>query len=140
MDALAGGAEARAQPPLESRLAVLLGELDVPLAARVACGERLERSADRGEILRRQQLLEVQHLGMGDRGAHIVGHQPLIERVILAGGVLEHALIERCALVPQARHGLLCCSAGLSALISATISVPVPSLVNTSARIPSGER
>ena len=63
-----------------------------------------------------------------------------ISRMVLARGIFEHALIERRSLVPQTRHGAPCCSAGLSALMSATMSVPVPSLVNTSARIPSGER
>ena len=136
----AGRADARREVPLERGVTVLVRELDVPGAARVLGGERAQGRADRGEIVRRQQPLRVQHRGVRDRGAHVVRHQPLIERVVFAGAVAQHPLIERRALVPQAAHGVLCCSAGDSAFTSATISVPVPSLVNTSPRMPSGER
>ena len=88
-----------------------------------------------------QQPLLPEHLGMGDRGLNVVAHQAVVEQVILAGGIGEHALIERCSLVPQASHdraalggaAVLCCSAGLKAFKSATTKVPVPSLVKISA-------
>ena len=126
------------EPPLERGVAILVGELDVPVPAGVLVGERAEAGADGLEVARAEQALRMQHLGMRDRGAHVVRHEALIERVVLARGELEHARIERRALVPQPRHGALCASAGDRALTSATISVPVPSLVNTSPRMPSG--
>jgi hypothetical protein len=53
VDARPGSAAARGQVPLERGLTVLVGELDVPLAARVLGGERAERLAQRGEVARR---------------------------------------------------------------------------------------
>src|SRR5438477_2117354 len=139
VNARAGVADAPGQAPLECRLAVLVGGLDAPGTARVLLRQRGEARADGDEILVREQTLGVQHRGVRDRGAHVVRHQAFIERAVLARGVMQHPLIERRALVPQPRHGVLCCSAGVSAFTSATISVPVPSLVNTSPRIPSGD-
>jgi len=140
VNALAECAEPCPQQTLECGLTVFIRKLDVPRAACMLGGESLEGATQRGQVLGRQQPLRVQHLGVGDRGAYVVRHQPLIECMVLARGIFEHALIERRSLVPQTRHGAPCCSAGLRALMSATMSVPVPSLVNTSARIPSGER
>jgi hypothetical protein len=72
-----------------------------------------------------------------DRGLDVVAHQPLIEHIVVAGGVGEHARVERSALVPEPRHGsvaaALSCSAGAQGRESATTSVPVPSLVKISA-------
>jgi hypothetical protein len=78
----------------------------------------------------------MQHLGVRNGTPHVVGDQPVVECVVLARRVLEDLRVERCALVPQACHGPACglCSAGVSAPMSSTISVPVPSLVKTSAR------
>ncbi len=140
MDAAPGRAQACGQVALERGVHVLVGELDVPATAGVLGGQLVERRAHAGELVRAEQALRVQHLGVRQRGAHIVGHETLIEREVLARAVAEHLRIERHALVPQPRHGGLCCSAGLSALMSATIMVPVPSLVNTSPRMPSGAR
>src|ERR1700733_2133742 len=130
MDTGTGRADTLSQAPLERTLAVLLGELDVPEPALMLIGERAEPGADLLEVLAGEELLCLQHLGMGNRGAHVIAHQALIER-----RVAQYALIERCALVPKSAHVPLCCSAGVSALMSCTISVPVPSLVNTSARM-----
>ena len=63
-------------------------------------GERRERLVYGGEIVRGKQLLRVQHLGMRDRGTHVVRHEPLIECMVLACGVLEHPRIEWRTLVP----------------------------------------
>ena len=133
VDAAAGLADALGEAPLERRVTVLVGELDVPGAARMLLGERAERRRQLREVGVREQPLRVEHLRVRERGAHVVGHEALIEGEVLAGRVAQHALIERCALVPQATHEAPCCSAGVRALTSATISVPVPSLVNTSA-------
>ena len=95
----------------------------------------------------------MQRLRVRDRGLNVVGDEPVVERVVLARGELEHALIERRPLVPQARHASASgneiaililrsyaapCSAAESALVSATTSVPVPSLVKISASSASG--
>ena len=131
----------RGQPALERGLAVLVLQCDPPLALGVGGGERLEPLLDGLAVGVGEQPLRVQHLRVRDRGAGVVGDQTLVERVVLARREREHALIERRALVPEAAHGCAlpaASSAGASLRMSATTSVPVPSLVNTSARIASG--
>ena len=123
---------------LERGLPVLEIERHGPLAARVGRGDLAQAVADRGEVGVVHQAGVVQHLGVRDRGLHVVGHQPVVERVVLAGGVAQHPLVERRALVPESRHCVAPCSAALSALVSATTSVPVPSLVKISASSASG--
>src|SRR5688572_5639827 len=92
-------------------------------------------ATNRVEISSRQQALRTEHLRMRNRSACVVLDQTIVERVILAGGVPKYPFVERRAFVPKTTHA--CCSAGLSALIFSTTRVPVPSLVNTSARMPS---
>ena len=92
-----------------------------------------ERAAYRLMVRRRQQPPLREHVGMRRRGRDVVGHQTIVEQVVLARGVGEHALVERSTLVPEARHEAAVCSAGESAFKSATTKVPVPSFVNTSA-------
>ena len=141
MHPAACGADARRQPTLERRLAVLIGELDTPRALGVRCGERFQPVLDGFEVSSAEESLRVQHLRVRDAGARVVGDQTVVERVVLACGPGEHPLVERCALVPEAAHGWAlpaASSAGASLPMSATTSVPVPSLVNTSARIASG--
>ncbi len=140
VDARAGRADARGEMSLERRLPVLVVELDPPQSAGVLVGECAEPGADRLEVGGADQALRAQHLRVRDRGGDIVAHQPLVQRVVLAGGVFQDARIERRPRVPQPPHAGACCSAGVSALTSATINVPVPSLVNTSPRIPSADR
>src|SRR5690348_6293015 len=138
MHAPAGRADARGQALLERGLAVFVGELDGPDAGGVFLAEPREPVADQHEIGGVEQLRRVQHLGVRDRGTHVVFHEPLVERVVVARGVPQHPLVEIDSLVPEPAHYLpLCCSAGVSALTSATISVPAPSFVKTSARMPS---
>ena len=48
----------------------------------------------------------MQHLGMGDGGTHVIGHQPFVETIVLAGGELQHTGIEWCALVPETCHAV----------------------------------
>src|SRR6267154_2278251 len=62
VNAGAGGTDALGQPPLECRLAVLIGELDAPLPARVLLRQSAEAGANRREVLVRQQALRLQHL------------------------------------------------------------------------------
>ena len=133
VQASAGGADALRQPILDGGLAILLFERDAPLAARMLLADGCERVANGAMIRRRQKALLRQHVGMRDRGLDVVAHQPVVEEMVLARRVGEHALIERGALVPEARHDCAACSAGLRAFKSATTSVPVPSLVKISA-------
>src|SRR5262245_13271486 len=104
------------------------------------CGSNVvQGSADQIEICSRQQSSALQHFCVCDRGEDVVLHEALIQRMIFARGVREHPLIEWRSLVPEACHlAPPCCSAALSAFTSATMSVPVPSLVNTSASTLSG--
>src|SRR5262245_62842025 len=97
-------------------------------------GEFGQSVADRDQIIRGEQALGMQHLGMRDRGSDVVRHEPIVQRVILAGGVTQNALVERRPFVPQSAHPA-CCSAALRTLMFSTTSVPVPSFVNTSARM-----
>ncbi len=138
-----GGADARRQTLFQRRLPVLVRELDTPLAALVLGGNVVQPFANGFDVRVRQELLSVEHFGVRHRGPRVVAHQPLIEAKVLTRRVLEYTVIERRTFVPQASHDLqpavtLCCSAGVRALTSATIRVPVPSFVNTSPRIPSG--
>src|SRR5688572_19026818 len=144
MHAPARRSDALREALLECRLAVLVGELDVPLAARVLLRQRGQTFPNGGEIRVGKQLLGVQHLGVRDGRARVVFHEAFVEREVLARRVREYAFVERRALVPESTHSSqlylpICCSAALRALTSATINVPAPSFVNTSARMPSGD-
>ena len=125
----------------ERCLTIFIRKLDTPITLGVRGDERLEAALDGVAVFGREQPLCVQHLSMGDRGACVIGNKALIESVIFSRRVLQHALIERCALVPESCHARAECaaasSAGASLPISATTSVPVPSLVKTSAKIAS---
>ena len=101
------GADALGQPALERRLAILIGQLDPPHAALVLLGQRREAVAYQRKVCGRQQPLRVQHLGMRDRGAHVVAHQAFIERDSLhrrctrstrasSGAPLSHRRVMRC--------------------------------------------
>src|SRR5689334_1025249 len=141
MHAPAGRANALGEPLLERGLPVFVGQLDLPRARRVLMADGGETVADRFQVRVGQQLLGIEHLRVRDRRAHVVLHEPFVQRVVVTGRIGQHALIELDALVPEPRHQTppICFSAAESAFTSATISVPAPSLVNTSARMPSGD-
>jgi hypothetical protein len=84
--------------------AVFLFQRHTPIAAVVRRADLTQAVANQLEILGRQQLAMMEHLGVSNGGAHVVGHEAVVERVIFARRVLEHTLIERLALVPQARQ------------------------------------
>ena len=138
-----GFADALGQAVFERCLAVLVLERDAPFAARVLVADRLSPRECASRSVRGQQLRAVQHLRVRDRGAHVIEHQALVERMVLAGRVLQHALIERRALVPQPAHAVRALSAvllgGSQRLDVLDDQRPVPSLVNTSASMLSGE-
>src|SRR4051812_23273465 len=132
--ASAGSADPLGQAFFQRSLTILVFQADVPLAPGMLLAERSQPGSNLTQVLRRQQLLTVEHLHVGKGGSNVVADEPLIERIVLASRVPQHTAVERSTLVPQTAHQELadCCSAGLSALTSATINVPVPSFVNTS--------
>src|SRR5579863_6295928 len=146
MNAGTGFSHALRQVPLERRLAILIRELDMPESSCMLLRERSQTADDTVPIAAPQQTLGMQHLDMGDGAFNIVGDEPLIERMVFFCCVAQYTLIEPRAFVPQSAHhaprepaAAVCCSACVRAFTSATISVPVPSLVNTSPRMPSGD-
>jgi hypothetical protein len=102
--ALAGVADARDQQILERRLSILVLEPHVPFAARMLGCDLAQTALDRRKIFGAQQPLCMQHLGVRDRCAHVIGDQSVVERVIFAGRVTQHTLVETRALVPQPAH------------------------------------
>jgi hypothetical protein len=72
MHAPAGRADTRRQPPLERRLAVFVGELDLPVAGGMFRADRVEPFANGLQVRIRQQLLRVEHFRVRDRCAHVV--------------------------------------------------------------------
>ena len=139
MQTAAGRAQLLREPGLERGLAILELERDPPLAARMRRTDLAQRVAYCSAVRGGQNSAGVQRLGVRDRGFDVIGHEPIVERVVLARRELEHPTVERRALVPEPRHAApVPCSAGESALVSATTSVPVPSLVKISASSASG--
>ena len=104
VDPPAGLADARREPALERRVHILVGELDPPEALLVLGGERREPGFDRREVGCRQEPLVAQHRGVRDRRPDVVNDQAIVEQRVLAGGVGEHLLVERLALVPETAH------------------------------------
>jgi hypothetical protein len=104
MQARAGLAHLASEQGLECGLSVLELERHGPVAARMPGSDFLEPSGDGGEIRVVQETGVVQHPGVRDGGAHVVGDETVVEGVVLAGRVVEHPLIERCALVPESSH------------------------------------
>ncbi len=104
MHAPAGCADARRETLFESCLAVLVRQLDVPFAALVLGRDCREPRANRIQIRLREQFLCVEHLRMRYRCPHVVTDQALIQRVVLAGRVLKHTVVQRRTLVPEASH------------------------------------
>ena len=70
----------------------------------MAGGERLQSLADCGQVFRGEQAGALEHLGVGDGGSDVVGDEPGIKDVILAGGEAEDPFVERIPLVPEAGH------------------------------------
>ena len=135
----AGRAQLLREPGLERGLAILELEGDPPLAARMRRTDLAQRVAYCSAVRGGQNSAGVQRLGVRDRGFDVIGHEPIVERMVFARGELEHPAVERRALVPEPRHAPpVPCSAGDSAFVSATTSVPVPSLVKISASSASG--
>ncbi len=139
MQAAAGLADVRRQARLERRVHVFVVERDLPLAGIEGGLEFVEPVADRVTVGGVDQARFREHLDMCDRTSYVVGNEPRIEPVILARRIPQYALVERQTLVPQACHvAPPPCSAGVSAAMSLTTSVPVPSLVKTSSSRLSG--
>jgi len=99
-----GVADLAREQRLERGLAVLEIERHRPFATGVGLPDLAESRPHRLEIGAAQQAAVVQHLGVGDGGLHVVGDQAVVEGVVLAGRVAQHALVERRTLVPESRH------------------------------------
>ena len=139
MKTAAGRAQLLREPGLERGLAIFQLERDPPVAARMRRTDLTQPVAYCIAIRGAQYSTAMKRFRMGDRRQHVVGDQPIGERMILARSELEYPAVERRALVPEPRHAEPePCSAGESALTSATTSVPVPSLVKISASSASG--
>ncbi len=95
MHAATGRADALREPPFERAVHVLVRELDGPLARGVSGRERIEAGADRVAVGVAQQALLRKHARVGDRRARVIGHEPFVEDVILAGREFQDALVER---------------------------------------------
>ncbi len=106
VEARARFADRRGEAALERGVDVLVAELDLPVAGGMGGGERGQPVANRRDQGCGQQPNLAEHLGMGDRSAHVVRHQASVEPVILAGGVAQHPLVERPAPrpLPQPAH------------------------------------
>src|SRR5512146_1772337 len=104
MHAPARGPYALCQSTLERRLPILVRELDAPESAAMLFRQRRQTVAYRLEVAFGQQLLLVQHLRMRNGRPGVVADQALIEGKVLAGGVLQHAIIQRRPFVPQTSH------------------------------------
>ena len=100
----AGRAELLREPGLERGLAILELERDPPLAARMRRTDLAQRVAYCSAVRGGQNSAGVQRLGVRDRGLDVVGHEPIVERVVFARRELEHPAVERRALVPEPRH------------------------------------
>ena len=104
MHALAGFADTLDQHVLQRRLPVLVLELHAPLAARVRPADLAQALRDGRKVVGRDQSLQVEHFRVRDRCAHVIGHETIVERMIFAGRVTQHALVEIRSLVPQPAH------------------------------------
>ena len=104
VEAGAGLADPLRQAGLEGGVDVLVVERDLqsPAACSRASSSSPARMAARSSAARSPASCE--HLGVGDRGAHVVGDEAGVEAVVLAGGVAQDPLVERLALVPEAAH------------------------------------
>jgi hypothetical protein len=109
MHAATRRADARGQALLERSLSVFVGEFDLPLAGLVFRADGGEPVADGREVRVGEQSAGVQHGGVRERGAHVVAHQPLVQRVVVTRRVGEHPLVEIHALVPESAHGSVTC-------------------------------
>jgi hypothetical protein len=100
VDAAARLADALREPPLERGLGVFLLERDRPHPLGVLGGEAAQPGRDRLEVVARQQAAIGEHLGVRDRSRNLERHQPLVEAMILARGVVQDLRVERLALIP----------------------------------------
>ncbi len=119
-------------------MTILVPERDVPVLVGEFPLEFVQAITNRSCVLITDEPGFGQHLGVGDRAPDVVRHEPCIEPVILARGIAQDALVQRQPFLPEAGHDSSPCSAGVSAAMSLTTRVPVPSFVNTSSNRLSG--
>src|SRR5262245_36324785 len=100
MEARAGLADALGQAGFERAVDVLVLQSDPPGTRRVLLPQRLQAAADGREVFGGEETYLMEHLSVRDRGSDVIRNESLIEAMILAGGVAQHPLVERLALVP----------------------------------------
>jgi hypothetical protein len=89
---------------LERGLAVFIGQRDGPLALGMFGADFGQALLDGLEVIGHDQPADCEHARMRNGRQHVVLDQPLVQRVVLARGEGQHAVVERRALVPQAAH------------------------------------
>src|SRR5210317_1033317 len=138
MQPAAGLTDVFRQPRLKRRMHVLVVERDLPFTFGETLFERAQTNTDRVAIIVGNEFLGGQHFRVSYRTTNVVGDESRIKKVVFARRVAENSFIQRQAFFPESAHVSSPCSSGVRALISSTTSVPVPSFVNTSSRILSG--
>src|SRR5262249_50865701 len=115
VDAPARRANSLGQAPFKRRLTVLVLERDMPVAAGMLLTQGEEAEPDDLEILSREQILRMEHFDMRNGGRDVVADQPLVEGIVLASRVTQHATVKWSAPVPQATHSRISYHPGWSA-------------------------
>ena len=92
------------QPRLQRPVDVFVVQLDAPLAAGVLLLQLTETRANRLAIGTAHETLLVEHPYMGNRGTHVVGHQAVVQAVIVPGRECEDSFVQGRALVPKPSH------------------------------------
>ncbi len=108
MHASACIADQRGQSVLQRGVRVLVFERDGPFAGVELLEQGRQPVDDRAAILIAQVPLFVQHLRVGDAGAHVVANEPGIQVVIFTCRVAQDTLVQRFAFVPKPAHGCSC--------------------------------
>ena len=91
----AGRADRGDQAILDRGVCVFVVQLDVPLAASMACADRREALDDVGTVFLGQESLRRKHLGVCDRAADVEFDEAFVEQVIFTRRVAQDLLIQR---------------------------------------------
>jgi hypothetical protein len=83
---------------------VLLFQRDRPLPGGVLLRESLQPVPYLSAVLLREQTAFRQHVRVRDGRLHVVGHEPIIQCVILSRRELKYTSFEWFTLVPESAH------------------------------------
>ncbi len=104
MDLGARGPDMSGQPLLDGRVTVFLFGKNAEVPPAMQLLDTLQ-SPDQGlRLVGREQARLVQDAHVGDGAVAVVGHEPLIEQILVARGEGEHLRVGRLLRAPQ-RHG-----------------------------------